>query len=58
MIKHLKNGKSRLYTSDGSRPLGPPTSHAKAEAQERAIQARKHAAQMRPAHHAARRSGR
>lgn len=54
MIKKLPNGKSRLYTSDGSRPLGPPTSKAKAERQEHAIQAAKH---MRPPHHAGHRGG-
>lgn len=32
----------RLYTKDGSRPLGPKTSKAKAERQERAIEASKH----------------
>ena len=42
MIKH-KNGKFRLYTSDGSRPLGPWTTHASAVKQEMAIQAAKHA---------------
>lgn len=42
MIKKLKNGRYRLYTADGSRPLGPPTSKEKAQAQERAIQAAKH----------------
>ena len=41
MIKKLKSGKHRLYTADGSRPLGPPTSKAKALKQERAIQAAK-----------------
>lgn len=40
MIKKLKNGKFRLYTSDGSRPLGPPTTREKAVAQEKAIKAR------------------
>lgn len=39
MIKKLKDGKYRLYTKDGSRALGPPTTKAKAEAQERAIKA-------------------
>ena len=40
MIKKLKSGKYRLYTKDGSRPLGPPTTREKALAQERAIKAR------------------
>lgn len=42
MIKKEK-GKFRLYTKDGTKPLGPRTTKAKAEAQERAIQAAKHA---------------
>ncbi len=37
MIKHLKNGKFRLYTADGSRPLGPETTREKAVEQEVAI---------------------
>ena len=43
MIKALSGGRFRLFTADGSRPLGPPTTRAKALAQERAIQAAKHA---------------
>ena len=39
MIKKTSDGKFRLYTSNGSRPLGPPTTKAKAERQERAIKA-------------------
>jgi len=42
VIKHLKSGKFRLYTADGSRPLGPPTTHEKAAAQEAAIKASQH----------------
>lgn len=48
MIKPLKDGRFQLFTSDGSRPLGPPTTKEKAEAQERmilqaeALRARKH----------------
>jgi len=38
MIKK-ESGKYRLYTSDGKRPLGPPTTHAKALKQEEAIKA-------------------
>lgn len=41
VIKKLKSGKYRLYTADGSRPLGPPTTEEKAATQERAIQAAK-----------------
>jgi hypothetical protein len=40
MIKKLKSGKYRLYTKDGSRPLGPPTTKAAAIKQEQAIKAR------------------
>jgi hypothetical protein len=38
MIKK-KGSKFQLYTSNGSRPLGPVTTKAKALAQERAIKA-------------------
>lgn len=37
MIKHLRNGKFQLYTKDGSRALGPPTTRKKAIEQEVAI---------------------
>lgn len=37
MIKPAKNGLFQLWTSDGSRPLGPPTTYDKAKAQEDAI---------------------
>ena len=40
MIKRVGGGRFRLYTADGSRPLGPPTTREKALAQERAIKAR------------------
>ena len=39
MIKRVGNGKFRLFTADGSRPLGPATTRAKALAQEKAIKA-------------------
>jgi len=42
MIKKVGT-KYRLYTKDGKRALGPKTTKAKAQAQERAIQASKHA---------------
>lgn len=41
MIKRFKDGRAQLWTKDGKRPLGPKTTVAKAQAQERAIQARK-----------------
>lgn len=40
MIKRVGGGRFRLFTLDGSRPLGPPTTRAKALEQERAIKAR------------------
>jgi len=43
MIKKLKSGKFQLHTADGKRALGPPTTKEKAQKQERAIQAAKHA---------------
>lgn len=43
MIKRTASGKFRLFTKDGARPLGPPTTRDKALAQERAIQAAKRA---------------
>ena len=39
MIKRLPGNRFRLFTSDGKRPLGPPTTREKALAQERAIKA-------------------
>ena len=39
MIKRLPGNRFRLFTSDGKRPLGPPTTREKALAQERTIKA-------------------
>jgi hypothetical protein len=37
MIKEAGNGKFRLWTKDGSRPLSPPMTKAKCIAMEQAI---------------------
>lgn len=39
MIKKLPGGRFRLFTADGKRPLGPPTTREEALKQERAIKA-------------------
>jgi hypothetical protein len=39
MIKRLPGNRFRLFTADGKRPLGPPTTYQKALEQERAIKA-------------------
>lgn len=39
MIKRVGGGKFRLFTADGSRPLGPPTTRANCVEQEQAIKA-------------------
>ena len=39
MIKRVAGNRFRLFTANGSRPLGPPTTREKALAQERAIKA-------------------
>ena len=39
MIKRVSGNRFRLFTANGSRPLGPPTTREKAIKQEQAIKA-------------------